>query len=89
MTNTGQETLLLQSNEGQISSFQMRGNQMFATSSNQGKLYRVDAETFAEGSYESSVLDAKAAATWGRIWWRSSGNVALQTRRETRKPDKL
>ena len=88
VTNTGQETLLLQSNEGQISSFQMRGNQMFATSSNQGKLYRVNAETAAEGSYESSVLDAKAAATWGRIWWRSSGNVALQTRSgNTEKPD--
>lgn len=66
----------------------MRGNQMFATSSNQGKLYRVNAETAAEGSYESSVLDAKAAATWGRIWWRSSGNVALQTRSgNTEKPD--
>lgn len=88
VTNTGQETLLLQSNEGQISTFQMRGNQMFATSSNQGKLYRAGAETVAEGSYESSVLDAKAAATWGRIWWRSNGNVALQTRSgNTEKPD--
>ena len=88
VTNSGQETLLLQSNEGQISSFQMRGNEMFATSSNQGKLYRVGAETVTEGSYESSVLDAKAAATWGRIWWRSSGNVTLQTRSgNTEKPD--
>jgi hypothetical protein len=88
VTNTGQETLLLQSNEGQISTFQMRGNQMLATSSNQGKLYRAGAETVAEGSYESSVLDAKAAATWGRIWWRSNGNVALQTRSgNTEKPD--
>ncbi|HXH71010.1 MAG TPA: hypothetical protein VNI60_11830 [Pyrinomonadaceae bacterium] len=80
VTNTGQETLLLQSNEGQISTFQMRGNQMFATSSNQGKLYRVNAETAAEASYESSVLDAKVTANWGRIWWRSNGNVVLQTR---------
>jgi sugar lactone lactonase YvrE len=88
VTNTGQETLLLQSNEGQISTFQMRGNQIFATSSNQGKLYRASAETVAEGSYESSVLDAKAAASWGRIWWRSNGNVALQTRSgNTEKPD--
>ena len=88
VTNTGQETLLLQSNEGQISTFQMRGNQVFATSSNQGKLYRVNTETVAEGSYESSVLDAKTAATWGRIWWRSNGNVVLQTRSgNTEKPD--
>ncbi len=88
VTNTGQETLLLQSNEGQISTLQMRGTQMFATSSNQGKLYRAGAESVAEGTYESSVLDAKAAATWGRIWWRSNGNVALQTRSgNTEKPD--
>ncbi len=88
VTNAGQETLLLQSNEGQISTVQMRGNQMLATSSNQGKLYLVNAENVAEGSYESSVLDAKAAATWGRIWWRSSGNVALQTRSgNTENPD--
>ncbi len=88
VTNTGQEILLLQSNEGQISTIQMRGSQIFATSSNQGKLYRAGAETIAEGSYESSVLDAKNAATWGRIRWRSSGNVWLQTRSgNTEKPD--
>ncbi len=88
VNNTGKETLLLQSNEGQISTLQMYGNQIVATSSNQGKLYRAGAETVAEGSYESSVLDAKAAATWGRISWRSNGNVALQTRSgNTEKPD--
>ncbi|MEO7659944.1 MAG: hypothetical protein ABIV48_10050, partial [Pyrinomonadaceae bacterium] len=37
-------------------------------------------ETVAEGTYESAILDAKAAATWGRIWWRSSGGVSIQTR---------
>jgi len=88
VTNSGQETLFLQSNEGQISTFQIRGNQVFVTSSNQGKLYRVNAETVAEGSYESSILNAKVTATWGRIWWRSNGNVALQTRSgNTEKPD--
>lgn len=88
VTNNGQETLLLQSDEGQISTVQSRGNQMFATSSNQGKLFRVNAETVAEGSYESSVLDAKNAATWGNIRWRSTGDVVLQTRSgNTEKPD--
>ncbi|MGI8788202.1 MAG: hypothetical protein ACR2HG_10625 [Pyrinomonadaceae bacterium] len=88
VTNDGRETLLLQSNEGQISTLQTRGNQIFATSSNQGKLYRFGAETVTEGSYESSVLSAKTTATWGRIWWRSNGNVRLQTRSgNTKKPD--
>ncbi len=80
VANDGRETLLLQSNEGQISTFTTNGKNLFATSSNQGKLYRFSAETETEGSYESAVLDAKANATWGRIWWHSSGNVLLQTR---------
>ncbi len=86
--NDGRETLLLQSDEGQISTLKMRGNQFFATSSNQGKLYRFGTENEAEGSYESSVLNAKASAAWGRIWWRANGNVILQTRTgNTNKPD--
>lgn len=88
VTNDGRETLLLQSNEGQISTMLARGNQMFATSSNAGKLYRFGAESVMEGSYESSVLNAKSSATWGRIWWRSSGSVVLQTRSgNTEKPN--
>ncbi|MDQ3132490.1 MAG: hypothetical protein M3Q99_17220 [Acidobacteriota bacterium] len=78
--NDGRETLVLQSNENQISTLINFGQNLYATSSNQGKLYRFGAETIAEGSYESVVLDAKAAASWGRIWWRSNGNVQLQTR---------
>ncbi len=88
VTNAGRETLLLQSDEGQISTIKSSGNKLFATSSNQGKLYNFGAESNAEGSYESAVLDAKAVSTWGRIWWNSSGNVTLQTRSgNTEKPN--
>jgi len=88
VTNDGRETLLLQSNEGQISTLLNQGNQILATSSNQGKLYRFGTETEAEGVYESSVFDAKTTANWGRIWWRSGGNVNLQTRSgNTEKPN--
>lgn len=80
VTNDGRDTLLLQSTEGQIASFVARGNQIFAASSNQGKLFSFGPELIAEGSYESPVRDAKLTATWGRIWWRGSGNVELQTR---------
>ena len=87
-TDDGRETLLLQSDEGQISTLKSRGNQFFATSSNQGKLYRFGAEPEPQGNYESAVLDAKASASWGRIWWRSSGDVVLQTRAgNTNNPD--
>ncbi len=80
VTNDGRETLLLQSDEGQISTLLNQGSQIFAASSNQGKLYRFGAESETEGTYESTVLDAKTSAAWGRIWWRSNGNVALETR---------
>ncbi|MEP6717705.1 MAG: hypothetical protein ABJB21_01110 [bacterium] len=80
VTNDGRDTLLLQSTEGQISSFLVRAGQVYAASSNQGKLFRFGKVPIAEGSYESAVRDAKLTATWGRIWWRGAGNVELQTR---------
>ncbi len=80
VTNDGRDTLLLQSSEGQIASFLVRGNQMYAASSNQGKLFRFGPDLVGEGSYESPVRDAKLTASWGRIWWRGSGYVDLQTR---------
>ena len=80
VTNEGRDTLLLQTTEGQVSSFLVRNNQVFAASSNQGKLFRFGLEPVAEGTFESPVRDAKLTASWGRIWWRGSGNVELQTR---------
>jgi hypothetical protein len=80
VTNDGRDTLLVQSNEGQVSSFVMRGRDVYAASSNQGKLFRVGPESINEGTYESTVRDAKLTAAWGRIWWRGSGSVELQTR---------
>lgn len=80
VTNDGRDTLLLQSSEGQISSFAVRSGQVYAASSNQGKLFRFGKELVAEGSYESPVRDAKLTASWGRIWWRGNGGVELQTR---------
>lgn len=80
VTNDARETLLLQTDEEQVSTFQVRGNDVYATSSNQGKLFRFGPANLDEGVYESPVLDAKTAATWGRIWWRSSGAVQIQTR---------
>lgn len=80
VTNDGRDTLLLQSPEGQISSLFVKNNQVFAASSNQGKLYRFGNELVTEGTYESPVRDAKLTASWGRIWWRGGGAVEVQTR---------
>lgn len=88
VNNDGSERLVLQTEEGQVSTIKTANNSLFATSSNQGKLFRFGAESNTEGTYESAVLDAKANSAWGRIWWRSSGNVQLQTRSgNTETPD--
>lgn len=80
VTDDGRDTLLLQSTEGQISSLVAREADVFAVSSNQGKLFRFGGSTVKEGSYESPVRDAKLVASWGRIWWRGTGPIELQTR---------
>lgn len=80
VTNDGRDTLLLQSPEGQISSLFVKNNQIYAASSNQGKLFRFGTELVSEGSYESPVRDAKLTAAWGKIWWRGTGAVEVQTR---------
>jgi hypothetical protein len=80
VTNDGRDTLLLQSPEGQISSLLVRNDQIYAASSNQGKLFRFGNELVTEGSFESPVRDAKLTAAWGRIWWRGAGTIELQTR---------
>lgn len=80
VTDDGRDTLLLQSTEAQVSSLVARGNDVFAASSNQGKLIRFGGRALKEGSYESPVRDAKLVASWGKIWWRGSGPIELQTR---------
>jgi hypothetical protein len=88
VTTDGRDTLLVQSTEDQISSFVVRGADVFAASSNQGKLFRLDSQPAGEGTYESPVRDAKFNAAWGRIWWRGRGAVELQTRSgNTERPD--
>lgn len=80
VTNDGRDTLLLQSPEGQISSLLVRNDQIYAASSNQGKLFRFGNELVTEGTFESPVRDAKLTASWGRVWWRGTGVVEVQTR---------
>lgn len=88
ISNDGSERLVLQSDTNQISTIFTFGQNLYGTSSNQGKLFRFGGERVPEGIYESAVLDAKSTASWGRIWWRSSGNVQIQTRSgNTEKPE--
>jgi sugar lactone lactonase YvrE len=59
ITNDNRETLAVQTDANQISNLFIARGELFATSSNQGILYRLGSVTVTDGSYESSVLDAK------------------------------
>lgn len=87
IANDGSTTLLIQSDADQISTVRSGGNSLIATSSNPGNLYRFGGSA-EEGTYESSVLDAKTTASWGRLWYTGSGNISIHTRSgNTSKPD--
>ncbi|HKQ03701.1 MAG TPA: hypothetical protein VJ464_01115 [Blastocatellia bacterium] len=81
-------TLLIQSPEDQTSTIFALGDQLYATSSNLGRLYRIGRETVSEGMYTSPVRDTKFAGQWGVVTWRGAGNIELQTRSgNTERPD--
>ncbi len=80
IADDGRETLAVQTDSNQISTVIGTSTSLFATSSNSGSLYRIGPGPGDDGSYVSAVLDAKASSSWGRIWWRSAGNVTIQTR---------
>ncbi|HQR31886.1 MAG TPA: hypothetical protein PLK30_04045 [Blastocatellia bacterium] len=72
--------LLAQSSEAQTSRFVRVGNQTFVAASNLGKLFKLNNETAASGTYTSSVREAATTAAWGRISWVGDGTIELQTR---------
>jgi hypothetical protein len=81
-------SLLIQSPEDQTSTIFSVGDNLYATSSNLGRLYRIARQAVTEGVYTSPVRDTKFAGQWGVITWRGSGNVELQTRSgNTETPD--
>ncbi|HJZ68478.1 MAG TPA: hypothetical protein VKF81_10185, partial [Blastocatellia bacterium] len=81
-------TLLVQSPEDQTSTIIAVGDNLYATSSNLGRLYRIGRESVTEGTYVSPVRDTKFAGQWGVITWRGAARVELQTRSgNTETPD--
>ena len=80
-----QSTLLARVPESQVTSLIAgQGQQMFAATSNVGRLYVLDAANSEAGNYLSPTCDAQTVSRWGRISWRASvpagGRVELATR---------
>lgn len=85
----GKPSLQVQSNEAQTVRFiKLASGQLYAASSNLGKLFKLGNNTVATGSYTSSVRDASTVATWGRASFIGEGDIELQTRSgNTANPD--
>ncbi len=82
------QTLFIQSLDEQTSAIFAVGDNLFAASSNLGRLYRIGNTSVSEGSYISTVRDTKFAGQWGALHWRGAGNVQIQTRTgNTETPD--
>ncbi len=45
------------------------GDTVYTGSSNQGKIFKLQAERSGTGVFESKILDARAVASWGKISW--------------------
>lgn len=77
----GKPSLHVQSTEAQTVRFvKLANGQLYAASSNLGKLFKLGGSTVASGAYTSSVRDANTVATWGRVSFVGEGDIELQTR---------
>src|SRR5262245_38434486 len=75
-------TLVLESTEEQTTELLQVGKNVYAASSNIGKLFRISDTPATSGTFESSVKDTESTSTWGKVSWRSSDNklVEMSTR---------
>lgn len=88
-----QVTVVTDSPEEQATRLLAAADAIFVSGSNQGKVYKLQAQQAQNGTFESRVMDAKVVASWGKISWRfvnpSGGSVKISTRTgNTDKPDK-
>jgi hypothetical protein len=80
-----QSTLLARLPESQVTTLVPgRGQEIFAATSNIGRIYALDAASGDSGTYLSPPRDAATLSRWGRIAWRaalpSGGRVEIATR---------
>jgi len=65
----GFKTLLFDSEEEQITRIFQSGAELFAATSNLGKLIRLEQSPSEQGEYLSVVIDARSTSNWGMISW--------------------
>ena len=69
LDNSGFKTLLLDTSEEQVTSLFFSGSELYAATSNLGKLIRIDQSPSKKGEYLSDVINSGATSLWGNITW--------------------
>lgn len=92
VTADGEPTELKRTTESQVLGLERVDGAVYASTGNQGRVYRVGPGRSEAGTYESDVLDALNLCRWGRIrWWGAAPkgtNVVFTTRSgNTEDPD--
>ncbi|MEJ2109809.1 MAG: hypothetical protein P8Z37_07840 [Acidobacteriota bacterium] len=64
-----QVTVLSDTSEEQLTRLIASDKVVYAASSNQGKIYRLEPQNAESGSFESKILDADRISSWGKITW--------------------
>ena len=72
ITGVQQSTLVARVPPSQVTALAVAGKEIYAATSNVGRLYALDPAAGTSGTYLSAAWDAQAVAHWGRIGWRAS-----------------
>lgn len=81
ISGTGNYTNLAKVSANQVVGFAKAANgDVFAATSNLGKIILLQDTAQREGTFDSEVFDARILSRWGRAEMRSQGAVELQTR---------
>jgi sugar lactone lactonase YvrE len=73
-------TLLTETHESLATRLLLQGPDLYITTSNVARVFRLGSNPTREGSYESPVKDTKFISQWGTLAWR--GEVSADTRLE-------
>jgi hypothetical protein len=84
MTADRKATLVVQTEEGEITRVARSERALLLATTNTGRIYRLGEGSGPGGRYESPVHDAGTVAHWGRLSWRAgdarAGQISFETR---------
>ena len=79
-----QVSVITDTSEEHLTGLLVDGDAVYAAGSNQGKVFKLQAERAGTGVFESKILDAKTVAAWGKIFWHVTAPTGARIEFSTR-----